>query len=38
MTKDGLTDKAERALKAAYDAIAKEPVPEDMRLLLAKLK
>ena len=37
MTKDGLGDKIAAILKRAYDRVLDEPVPEDIKALLARL-
>lgn len=38
MTKDGLRDKFEHSARAKWNAVTKEPIPQDMLDLLAKLK
>ena len=38
MTKDGVKEKVSRDLRALYGRVADEPVPQDMKDVLAKLK
>jgi hypothetical protein len=38
MTKDGLREKVSNDLRALYGRVADEPVPQDMKDLLEKLK
>lgn len=38
MKKDGLADKTSRALHRHYDHVLNEPIPQELRALLEKLK